>query len=64
MKIENFKINQWMNKETGEVMYGIDVKVGRVWCHLKEGEDRLIYADKREANEKLKALKSTLKPAK
>ncbi len=54
MSITGFKVNQWYNQKTKEILFGVDVKVNGVWHHLKDGDDDCIYKTKKEAAKKIK----------
>lgn len=57
--ITKYKIINWYNPKTRELLFGIDVQIDNIWHHLTEGRNKkCIYHTLEEAKTNIKSFKS------
>jgi len=59
--IEATRRYEWLHTQTGEIMYGIQVRLGGVWYNAMQNNEPLLFDTPEDRNAKLNAIRAELR---
>lgn len=62
MKPNKFRMSQWLNTQTNEVLYGIQARVNGEWLHCHKNGTPDFYSEEKQAKQEVKRLNAEVQP--